>query len=43
MLAGWGDNDLVSEDCLNWSYVSSNYESYSDRTKENLVLLPFPI
>ncbi|KAG5384505.1 hypothetical protein IGI04_035975 [Brassica rapa subsp. trilocularis] len=36
MLAGWGDNYLVTEDCLNSTYVSSNYESYSDRTKENL-------
>ncbi|CAA7028264.1 unnamed protein product [Microthlaspi erraticum] len=36
MLAGWGDNELVSEDCVNSSYVSSNYECYSDRTKENL-------
>ncbi|KFK40919.1 hypothetical protein AALP_AA2G060200 [Arabis alpina] len=36
MLAGWGDNYLVSEDCLNSSYVPSKYESYSDRTRENL-------
>lgn len=37
MLAGWGDNYLVTEDSLNSSYVAGNYESYSDRTKENLV------
>ncbi|EOA34704.1 hypothetical protein CARUB_v10022272mg [Capsella rubella] len=29
MLAGWGDNYLVSEDGLNLSYDSSNYESYN--------------
>jgi len=38
MLAGWGDSYLVSEDSLNTSYDSSNYESYSDQTRKNLVL-----
>ncbi|KAG7588375.1 Helicase superfamily 1/2 ATP-binding domain [Arabidopsis suecica] len=36
MLAGWGDSYLVSEDGLNSSYDSSNYESYSDHTRKNL-------
>ncbi|VVA94125.1 unnamed protein product [Arabis nemorensis] len=36
MLAGWGDNYLVSEDCLNSSYVSSSYENYCGRTRKNL-------
>ncbi|KAG7649925.1 DEAD/DEAH box helicase domain [Arabidopsis thaliana x Arabidopsis arenosa] len=36
MLAGWGDSYLVSEDSLNTSYDSSNYESYSDQTRKNL-------
>ncbi|XP_024004322.1 DExH-box ATP-dependent RNA helicase DExH4, chloroplastic [Eutrema salsugineum] len=29
MLAGWGENYMVSEDCLKSSYVSTNYEAYS--------------
>lgn len=37
VIAGWGDDHLLSEDCLNLFYVSSNYNSYSDRTQQNLV------
>ncbi|KAL9309993.1 DExH-box ATP-dependent RNA helicase DExH7 [Arabidopsis thaliana] len=36
VLAGWGDDYLLSEDCLNPFYVSSNYNSYSDQTQQNL-------
>ncbi|CAN8244837.1 unnamed protein product [Cochlearia groenlandica] len=36
VLAGWGDDYLLSEDCLNPCYISSNYNSYSDRTQQNL-------
>ncbi|XP_024015493.1 DExH-box ATP-dependent RNA helicase DExH7, chloroplastic isoform X2 [Eutrema salsugineum] len=36
VLAGWGDDYLLSEDCLNPFYVSSNYTSYSDQTQQNL-------
>ncbi|KAG2302509.1 hypothetical protein Bca52824_031160 [Brassica carinata] len=36
VLAGWGDDYLLSEDCLNPYYVSSNYNSYSDQTQQNL-------
>ncbi|XP_018457664.2 LOW QUALITY PROTEIN: DExH-box ATP-dependent RNA helicase DExH7, chloroplastic [Raphanus sativus] len=36
VLTGWGDDYLLSEDCLNPFYVSSNYNSYSDQTQQNL-------
>ncbi|CAA7028259.1 unnamed protein product [Microthlaspi erraticum] len=36
VLAGWGDDYLLSEDCLNPFYVSNNYNSYSDQTQQNL-------
>ncbi|RID44875.1 hypothetical protein BRARA_I01640 [Brassica rapa] len=36
VLAGWGDDYLLSEDCLNPFYVSGNYKSYSDQTQQNL-------
>ncbi|XP_010414781.1 PREDICTED: DExH-box ATP-dependent RNA helicase DExH7, chloroplastic-like [Camelina sativa] len=36
VLAGWGDDYLLSEDCLNPFYVSSNYNSYSDQTRQNM-------
>ncbi|VVA94126.1 unnamed protein product [Arabis nemorensis] len=36
VIAGWGDDHLLSEDCLNPFYVSSSYNSYSDRTQQNL-------
>ncbi|WZZ86810.1 hypothetical protein YC2023_115389 [Brassica napus] len=36
VLAGWGDDYLLSEDCLNPFYVSGNYNSYSDQTQQNL-------
>ncbi|KFK40917.1 hypothetical protein AALP_AA2G060100 [Arabis alpina] len=36
VLAGWGDDHLLAEDCRNPFYVSSNYNSYSDQTQQNL-------
>ncbi|KAL1204479.1 DExH-box ATP-dependent RNA helicase DExH7 [Cardamine amara subsp. amara] len=36
VLAGWGDDYLLTEDCLNPFYVSSSYNSYSDQTQKNL-------
>ncbi|KAI4375529.1 hypothetical protein MLD38_013387 [Melastoma candidum] len=36
VMSGWGDDSLLSEDCLNPNYVPSNYGSYSEQTRMNL-------
>ncbi|KAK4804565.1 hypothetical protein SAY86_004382 [Trapa natans] len=36
VLSGWGDDSLLSEDCVNPYYMSSSYESYSEQTQQNL-------
>ncbi|KAJ8755628.1 hypothetical protein K2173_022223 [Erythroxylum novogranatense] len=36
VLSGWGDDSMLSEDCVNPYYVSSNFESYTEQTRKNL-------
>ncbi|XP_059648206.1 DExH-box ATP-dependent RNA helicase DExH7, chloroplastic isoform X1 [Cornus florida] len=36
VLSSWGDEALLSEDCINPYYVPSNYQSYSEQTQRNL-------
>lgn len=37
VLSAWGDESLLSEECINLNYVPSTYESYSEQTRNNLV------
>jgi ATP-dependent RNA helicase DHX29 len=37
VLSAWGDDSLLSEDCINPYYSSSSYQSYSEQTRQNLV------
>lgn len=37
VLSQWGDEYLLSEENVNPHYVASCYQSYSERTRENLV------
>lgn len=41
VLSGWGDESLLSEQYINPYFVSSNYQSYSEQTQQNLVSIPF--
>ncbi|KAJ7968010.1 ATP-dependent RNA helicase [Quillaja saponaria] len=36
VLSAWGDDSILSEDCINPYYVPSSYESYSEQTQQNL-------
>ncbi|XP_058188630.1 DExH-box ATP-dependent RNA helicase DExH7, chloroplastic isoform X2 [Rhododendron vialii] len=36
VLSGWGDESLLSEDCINPYYTPSTYQTYSDQTRQNL-------
>lgn len=36
VLSAWGDESLLSEECINLNYVPSTYESYSEQTRNNL-------
>ncbi|XP_031390935.1 DExH-box ATP-dependent RNA helicase DExH7, chloroplastic [Punica granatum] len=36
VLSGWGDDSLLSEDCVNPYYESSSYQPYSEQTQLNL-------
>lgn len=37
VLSAWGDDSLLSEDCINPYYSPSSYQSYSEQTRQNLV------
>ncbi|KAM7478823.1 hypothetical protein LguiA_027036 [Lonicera macranthoides] len=34
--SGWGDESLLSEDVINPFYIPSNYQAYSEQTRQNL-------
>ncbi|KAJ9687568.1 hypothetical protein PVL29_016165 [Vitis rotundifolia] len=36
VLSAWGDESLLSEECINPYYVPSAYQSYSEKTQQNL-------
>ncbi|XP_028762862.1 DExH-box ATP-dependent RNA helicase DExH7, chloroplastic isoform X3 [Neltuma alba] len=36
VLSAWGDDSLLSEQQINPCFISSNYESYSEQTQQNL-------
>ncbi|XP_047333624.1 DExH-box ATP-dependent RNA helicase DExH7, chloroplastic [Impatiens glandulifera] len=36
LLSGWGDESLLSEDYTNPYYIPSDYQTYSERTRQNL-------
>lgn len=36
VLSGWGDDSLLSEEYINPNYVKDTYQSYSERTRQNL-------
>ncbi|CAL1385571.1 unnamed protein product [Linum trigynum] len=36
VLSGWGDDSVLSEDCINPHFASELYQSYSEQTQQNL-------
>ncbi|KAL6963253.1 RNA helicase, partial [Sarracenia purpurea var. burkii] len=36
ILSAWGDESLLSEDCINPYYIESTYQEYRDQTRQNL-------
>ncbi|KAA8545478.1 hypothetical protein F0562_020262 [Nyssa sinensis] len=36
VLSAWGDESLLSEECINPYYIPSSYQSYSEQTRQNL-------
>ncbi|KAL4654864.1 hypothetical protein ACB092_01G411400 [Castanea dentata] len=39
VLSAWGDDSLLSEDCINPYYSPSSYQSYSEQTRQNLKIV----